>query len=137
MKVTRRLLCLLLALAMVMTLAPAVAFAEEVTEKAETDWIEATVPAEEPDEEIPETGPVTVEKGFFPDGKERAQLAFADAAAVIIHGEDDLLPPAAEADADLPALGCVQQGVGEEVQQQLFQTIPLTHHRKTVPLLVS
>ncbi len=64
MKLSRKLLCLLLALAMVMTLTPAVAFAEEVTEEAETDQVEATVPAEEPDEEIPETGSVTVEIPF-------------------------------------------------------------------------
>ena len=78
MKLTRKLLCLLLALAMVMTLTPAVAFAEEVTEEAEADRIEATVPAEEAeadrieatvpeketDDVIPETGPVTVEIPF-------------------------------------------------------------------------
>ena len=64
MKLTRRLLCLLLALAMVMTLTPAVAYAEEVTEEAETDRIEATVPEKETDDVIPETGPVTVEIPF-------------------------------------------------------------------------
>ena len=64
MKVTRRLLCLLLALAMVMTLAPAVAFADEVAEEAEADRIEATVPEKETNDVIPETGPVTVEIPF-------------------------------------------------------------------------
>ena len=64
MKLSRKLLCLLLALAMVLTLTPAVARAEEVVSEPETDQVEATVPAEEPDEEIPEAGPVTVEIPF-------------------------------------------------------------------------
>ena len=64
MKLTRKLLCLLLALAMILPMIPAVARAEEVPGEAETDWIVVPVPEEETDEEFPETGNNKIEIPF-------------------------------------------------------------------------
>ena len=64
MKLTRKLLCLLLALAMILPMFPAVARAEEVPGEAQTDRIVVPVPEEETDDVIPERGITRAEIPF-------------------------------------------------------------------------